>query len=147
MLDDFSFSDCRSAADLLTRVAQKVGIEDENEYYDRKSGLSREDYKAALNASSTIYVGSLPFNIGESTLQTLFSALTPHPQSLNRLVMGINRKTNKPCGFCFVEYTFKEDADLVRNVGPVLLTSRTLTFDQDIGFKHGRQYGRGKLGG
>lgn len=61
--------------------------------------------------------------------------------------MGINRKTNKPCGFCFVEYTFKEDADLVRNLGPVQLMSRTLTFDQDIGFKHGRQYGRGKLGG
>ena len=62
--------------------------------------------------------------------------------------MGMNRQKKIPCGFCFVEYTNREDAArAVEVLNRTNLDGRLIRVDWDIGFSEGRQYGRGKSGG
>lgn len=89
-----------------------MGIDTENPYFDRKSQLTPEKYQQALSTSTTLYVGGLSAFTFETYLVNFFSLASP-AQSLTRLIMGINRKTNKPCGFCFVEFATREAAEKV----------------------------------
>lgn len=76
MLDDFEFSKMRSAADLLTQVSKKMGVLDQDDlYYDRKSGLERPQYFKTLETSTTLYVGGLPPNAFEPYLLNYFTNL------------------------------------------------------------------------
>ena len=51
-------------------------------------------------------------------------------------------------GFCFVEYMNKEDASTaVSCLNRSKLDRRIIRVDWDIGFKEGRQFGRGRGGG
>lgn len=53
-----------------------------------------------------------------------------------------------PCGFCFVEYyTHAEALASMRYVSGTKLDERVIRCDLDLGYKEGRQYGRGKSGG
>ena len=45
----------------------------QSEYYDRRSGLTPEDYAQRLKTSTTLYVGNLSFYTQESQLLELFS--------------------------------------------------------------------------
>ncbi|EAU29884.1 nuclear cap binding protein subunit 2 [Aspergillus terreus NIH2624] len=67
---------------------------------------------------------------------------------IKRLVMGLDRFTKTPCGFCFVEYYTHQDAlDCLKYIGGTKLDERIIRTDLDPGFEEGRQYGRGKSGG
>ena len=67
---------------------------------------------------------------------------------IKRLVMGLDRFTKTPCGFCFVEYYTHQDAlDSMKFIGGTKLDERIIRTDLDPGFEEGRQYGRGKSGG
>ena len=67
---------------------------------------------------------------------------------IKRLVMGLDRYSKTPCGFCFVEYYTHADAlDCLKYVGGTKLDERVIRADLDPGFEEGRQYGRGKSGG
>ena len=53
-----------------------------------------------------------------------------------------------PCGFCFVEYyTHAEALASMRYVSGTKLDERVIRCDLDLGYKEGRQFGRGKSGG
>merc|ERR1740124_89179 len=68
--------------------------------------------------------------------------------TVRRVIMGLNRKNHTPCGFCFVEYYFHQDAENARDwLSGSKVDDRELRVDLDPGFGEGRQYGRGKSGG
>lgn len=53
-----------------------------------------------------------------------------------------------PCGFCFVEYyTHAEALACLRYVSGTKLDERIIRCDLDLGYREGRQFGRGKSGG
>ncbi|EGC33778.1 hypothetical protein DICPUDRAFT_154090 [Dictyostelium purpureum] len=113
-------------------------------YYDKKSGLTQDEFKKAIEKSSTIYVGYLSFYTTEEQLYELFSKCG----EIKRIIMGLDRNQKTPCGFCFVEYYSKEDAaDCIKYINGSKLDERLIRCDWDYGFREGRQYGRGLSGG
>ncbi|KAI0928485.1 hypothetical protein AcW1_005718 [Taiwanofungus camphoratus] len=62
--------------------------------------------------------------------------------------MGLDRNTRTPCGFCFVEYYSHAEAEAcLRYVSGTKLDERIIRCDLDLGYREGRQFGRGKSGG
>ena len=72
----------------------------ERKYYDRHSFTSYDDFKAAVDASATVYVGNLGFYTREEQVYALFTTCG----DIKRIIMGLDRNVKTPCGFCFVEY-------------------------------------------
>ena len=71
----------------------------------------------------------------------LFDQFTFHP-----LMSCYSCRT--PCGFCFVEYyTHAEALASMKYVSGTKLDERIIRCDLDLGYKEGRQFGRGKSGG
>ncbi|KAK5112765.1 Nuclear cap-binding protein subunit 2 [Meristemomyces frigidus] len=114
---------------------------------DDPSGPNRApspDLEEKLADATTLYIGNLSFYTTEEQIHHLFSKCG----ELKRLVMGLDRFTKTPCGFCFVEYYTHSDAlDCLKYVGGTKLDERIIRCDLDEGFSEGRQYGRGKSGG
>lgn len=62
--------------------------------------------------------------------------------------MGLDKYKKTPCGFCFLEYYLRADAEnCMRYINGTRLDDRIIRTDWDAGFIEGRQYGRGKTGG
>jgi nuclear cap-binding protein subunit 2 len=98
----------------------------------------------ALTKSATIYVGNLSFFSKESQIYETFARVGP----VKRLIMGLNRETKTPCGFCFVEYFIQDHAHAaLKYISDTVCDERIIRCDADPGFIHGRQFGRGKSGG
>eukprot|EP01017_Pseudomicrothorax_dubius_P049392 TRINITY_DN917_c0_g1_i8.p1 TRINITY_DN917_c0_g1~~TRINITY_DN917_c0_g1_i8.p1 ORF type:complete len:194 (+),score=34.91 TRINITY_DN917_c0_g1_i8:85-666(+) len=115
-----------------------------SEYIDRRSRLPPEDYQRKLDTSTTVYVGNLSVYTKEECIYEMFSKCG----DIKKLIMGMNKRTYTPCGFCFVEYFSREDAAYaVDSLSQAKLDDRVIRVDWDIGFVEGRQYGRGKSGG
>ncbi|KAF0974812.1 hypothetical protein FDP41_006286 [Naegleria fowleri] len=107
-------------------------------------GGNEEDFEKALSQSSTIYVENLSFYTKEEQIYELFEKCG----EVKRVIMGLNRNTHTPCGFCFVEFYHRSDAeDCVKYCRGCKLNNRALKIAIDTGFFEGRQYGRGKDGG
>lgn len=114
------------------------------EYYDKRSKLSEKEYFSKQKKSTTLYVGNLTAYTKEETLYRVFSMVGP----IDRLILGLNKKYMIPCGFCFVIYFTREDAQRAVNLlNKTLLDGNVIRVDFDIGFSEGRQYGRGFQGG
>ncbi|ETO26068.1 hypothetical protein RFI_11069 [Reticulomyxa filosa] len=97
-----------------------------------------------VKQTTTVYVGNLSYYTDEEQCYALFSLCGP----VRRVIMGINKFTHLPCGFCFVEYYFRKDAVTARNnLNGSKLDDRVIRVDLDPGFEQGRQYGRGTTGG
>merc|ERR1711935_1088162 len=92
-------------------------LEKKQEYFDRTSKLTEEQYTKALDESMTIYVGNLSIYTREEAIYEFFSRLG----DIKLLKMGLNKKTQVPCGFCFVEYHTRDDA-----LGAVNVANRTM---------------------
>lgn len=81
-------------------------LKPENTYYDRKNvGVGKDyqnvgEYFAALDVSTTVYVGNLSFYTSQDSIRELFS----YAGKVTNIIMGINEEGH-PCGFCFVVYT------------------------------------------
>ncbi|XP_061454611.1 nuclear cap-binding protein subunit 2-like [Rhineura floridana] len=98
----------------------------------------------ALRNSCTLYVGNLSFYTTEEQIYELFSKCG----DVKRIVMGLDKVKKTPCGFCFVEYYTRAEAEhAMRFIGGTRLDDRVIRTDWDVGFKEGRQYGRGRTGG
>ncbi|KAK3064196.1 nuclear cap binding complex subunit, partial [Teratosphaeriaceae sp. CCFEE 6253] len=111
---------------------------------DNANRAPSPDLEEKLADASTLYVGNLSFYTTEEQIHALFSKAG----ELKRLVMGLDRFTKTPCGFCFVEYYTHADAlDCLKYIGGTKLDERIVRCDLDEGFSEGRQYGRGKSGG
>ena len=116
---------------------------DNTRYWDKKSGLSRDQWISTMRSSRTLYVGNISFYTSEEQLFTFFEQCG----RVEKLVMGLNRVTKTPCGFCFVEYRHQKAAALAVNVlNGAILDDRGVRVDWDAGFQDGRQFGRGQTG-
>ncbi|XP_062587641.1 nuclear cap-binding protein subunit 2-like, partial [Saccostrea cucullata] len=105
---------------------------------------NRVDQEKALLTSSTLYVGNLSYYTTEEQIHELFGKCG----DIKRIIMGLDKVKKTPCGFCFVEYYTREDAEnAMRYINGTRLDDRIIRTDWDHGFKEGRQYGRGKSGG
>ena len=103
-----------------------------------------EQQKKDMEASTTLYVGNLSFHTSEEQIYEVFGKVG----EVKRVVMGLDRIRKTPCGFCFVEYYTRADAEAaMRYVNATRLDDRIIRTDWDCGFVEGRQYGRGKHGG
>ena len=115
-----------------------------SQYRDQRYEGSEDELERALAKSTTLYVGNLSFYTTEEQIYELFSKCG----EVKRIIMGLNKRTLTPCGFCFVEYYARSDAeDCVKWVNGCRLDDRVIRTDWDAGFKEGRQFGRGKSGG
>lgn len=113
-------------------------------YRDQRFKGSLREQEIRLLTSKTLYVGNLSYFTTEEQTYELFS----RAGDIKRIIMGIDRFKKTPCGFCFVEYYLREDAeDAMRCINGTRLDDRIIRTDWDAGFVEGRQYGRGKHGG
>jgi nuclear cap-binding protein subunit 2 len=116
----------------------------DSEYIDRQQGYGTEEYKEKLRESSTLYIGNLSNYTKEEQIYELFSLCG----KVKRVVMGLDRYKKTPCGFCFVEYyTHAAAGNAINCLNSTQLENRIIRADWDIGFKEGRQFGRGRGGG
>lgn len=120
-----------------------VDLNPSTHYWDKRSGLSRDEWFQRLLNSRTLYVGNLSFYTTEDQVYELFSKAG----RVNQVVMGLNRFKKSPCGFCFVEYATHEDAArAISLLNTTALDDRNLRVDWDAGMEEGRQFGRGQTG-
>lgn len=91
-----------------------------------------------------MYVGNLAFTTREEQVYDVFSRVG----HIKRIIMGLDKVRRTPCGFCFVTFFNRRDAeDSVAFLNGTLLDERPIRVDIDWGFMEGRQFGRGKSGG
>lgn len=113
-------------------------------YRDARSPLPQHEQHANLARSATVYVGNLSFFTTEEQIYQLFH----QAGQLKRIIMGLDRITKTPCGFCFVEFFHHQNAlDALRYVSGTKLDERLVRADLDPGYLDDRQFGRGKSGG
>lgn len=109
------------------------------EYFSERKDFDFEKFKK----STCLYIGNLSYFTTELQIFELFSRCG----EINRIIMGLNKQTKTPCGFCFVEYMTKESARVALNsLNKSILDNRQIRVDLDTGFEEGRQYGRGISG-
>jgi nuclear cap-binding protein subunit 2 len=114
------------------------------QYKDRQFQGSMEQYLECLRTSTTLYVGNVSFYTTEEQIWALFEKAGP----VKTIVMGLDKIQKTPCGFCFVEYHGRDDAErAVKYLNGTKLDDRDVRIDFDWGFQEGRQFGRGKSGG
>lgn len=117
---------------------------DLSSYRDQHFKGSRAEQERLLRTSSTLYIGNMSFFTTEEQIYELFSKCG----DVRKVIMGLDRFHKTPCGFCFVEYYTRADAEnAMRYINGTKLDDRIIRTDWDAGFVEGRQYGRGKSGG
>mmetsp|Transcript_43398 Transcript_43398/g.70411 ORF Transcript_43398/g.70411 Transcript_43398/m.70411 type:complete len:257 (-) Transcript_43398:656-1426(-) len=113
-------------------------------YVDHRYVGSQQELERLLLSSTTVYIGNLSFFTTEEQILELFTKCG----EVKRIIMGLDRMKKTPCGFCFVEYYSRTDAeDCVLYISGTRLDDRVVRADWDYGFRDGRQFGRGKSGG
>ena len=114
------------------------------QYKDRLFKGSMEEYLDRLRSSATLYVGNVSFFTSEEQIWSLFAKCGV----VKTVIMGLDKHKLTPCGFCFVEYHNRVDAErAVKCLNGTKLDDREVRIDFDWGFQDGRQFGRGKSGG
>ncbi|CAI9112631.1 OLC1v1013102C2 [Oldenlandia corymbosa var. corymbosa] len=78
-----------------------------SQYRDRRFQGSQEEFEQALLKSTTVYVGNMSFYTTEEQVYELFS----RAGEIKRIVMGLDKNTKTPCGFCFVMFYSREDTE------------------------------------
>ncbi|KAF1887127.1 hypothetical protein Lal_00046365 [Lupinus albus] len=113
-------------------------------YRDRRFPGNQEEFEHALLTSTTVYVGNMSFYTTEEQVYELFS----RAGEIKKIIMGLDKNTKTPCGFCFVLYYSREDTeDACKYISGTILDDRPIRVDFDWGFQEGRQWGRGRSGG
>ncbi|KAJ4729755.1 Nuclear cap-binding protein subunit 2 [Melia azedarach] len=113
-------------------------------YRDRRFPGSQEEFEQALLSSATVYVGNMSFYTTEEQIYELFS----RAGEIKKIIMGLDKNSKTPCGFCFVLFYSREDTeDAVKYISGTILDDRPIRVDFDWGFQDGRQWGRGRSGG
>ncbi|GJN21565.1 hypothetical protein PR202_gb09052 [Eleusine coracana subsp. coracana] len=67
-------------------------------YRDRRFPGTQEEYEAVLQASTTVYIGNMSFYTTEEQAYELFS----RAGEIKKIIMGLDKNSKTPCGFCFV---------------------------------------------
>ncbi|KAF7295043.1 Nuclear cap-binding protein subunit 2 [Mycena indigotica] len=125
-------------------------LDQPSNYKDSQARVDRKKQNDLLSKSTTLYIGNLSFYTTEEQIYELFSkcASPEDGGGIKRIIMGLDRNSRTPCGFCFVEYyTNAEALACMRYVSGTKLDERIIRCDLDLGYSEGRQFGRGKSGG
>ncbi|OAX43526.1 RNA-binding domain-containing protein [Rhizopogon vinicolor AM-OR11-026] len=125
-------------------------LDQPSNYKDSQSRVERAKQNDLLSKSTTLYIGNLSFYTTEEQIYELFTkcASPEDGGGIKRIIMGLDRNTRTPCGFCFVEYyTHAEALASMKYVSGTKLDERIIRCDLDLGYREGRQFGRGKSGG
>lgn len=69
-------------------------------YRDRRFTGTQEDFEQALLSSTTVYVGNMSFYTTEEQVYELFS----RAGEIKKIIMGLDKHSKTPCGFCFIMY-------------------------------------------
>ena len=77
------------------------------QYKDRSFQGSMDEYLEKLRTSTTLYVGNVSFFTTEEQIWELFAKVGV----LRTIVMGLDKNAKTPCGFSFVEYHNRKDAE------------------------------------
>ncbi|KAI3939690.1 hypothetical protein MKX01_029852 [Papaver californicum] len=113
-------------------------------YRDRRFPGSQEEFDHALQTSTTVYIGNMYFYTTEEQIYELLS----RAGEIKKIVMGLDKNSKNPCGFCFIMYYSRDDAeDAVKYISGTILDDRPIRVDFDWGFQEGSQWGRGRSGG
>jgi nuclear cap-binding protein subunit 2 len=117
-------------------------------YIDKRtmneSKMTLDEYFNRLRTSTWIYIGNLSFYTQSSQIYHIFSMYG----AVEEVIMGINKKTKASCGFCFVRYSNRQEAEFAMDcLNFSMVDDRVIRLDWDVGFSEGRQYGRGYMGG
>ncbi|KAL0207768.1 hypothetical protein P9112_012396 [Eukaryota sp. TZLM1-RC] len=67
-----------------------------------------EEIESLLAATTTLYVGNLSFYTSEEQIHALFT----RAGRIKRIIMGLNKKSLEPCGFCFVKYYTRASTEI-----------------------------------
>ena len=101
------------------------------QYKDRRFEGSLEEYLDRLRTSTTLYVGNVSFFTTEEQIHELFALCGP----VKKIIMGLDKQKMTPCGFTFVEYHNRRDAELaVKHLNGTKLDDREIRIDFDWGF-------------
>ncbi|KAI6109585.1 hypothetical protein F5141DRAFT_1004585 [Pisolithus sp. B1] len=125
-------------------------LDQPSNYKDSQAKVDRKRQQDFLSKSSTLYIGNLSFYTTEEQIYELFGKCTSPEDGggIKRIIMGLDRNTRTPCGFCFVEYyTHAEALACMKYISGTKLDERIIRCDLDLGYAEGRQFGRGKSGG
>ncbi|KAI0493137.1 hypothetical protein KFK09_027413 [Dendrobium nobile] len=76
-------------------------------YRDRRFQGTQEEYEHALQTSITVYIGNLSFYTTEEQVYELFS----RAGEIKKIIMGLDKNSKTPCGFCFVRDEYRTDYD------------------------------------
>ena len=112
-----AFAICRRALHASKKTATSPQRISASGYIDRRAitqtGLTESDYRMQyekeLKTSTTLYVGNLSHWTMETQLWDYFSRYG----EVDDIIMGLNRETKEPSGFCFVVMATREDAEIV----------------------------------
>ena len=106
--------------------------------------MPSEEYFTLISLTRSLYIGNLSFFTSESSLLELLSMCGP----VKHMVVGTNRNNRKSIGFCLVDFFNRESASTAKDMfdGQVV-DGRKIVVDWDLGFRPGRQFGRGKTTG
>ena len=113
-----------------------------------------------LKTSTTVYVDNMSFYTAEEQVHFLFSQVG----LVKKVIMGLNRYTFRPAGFCFVEYFIsriiffqyltrsrfyqrQHAIDAVCFCNGATLDDMEIRCELDPGFQKGREFGYGLSGG
>ncbi|XP_036918682.1 nuclear cap-binding protein subunit 2-like [Sturnira hondurensis] len=111
--------------------------------YQHFSGDNKEHEKI-LKESCTPYVGNLSFSTTDEQIFELISRCG----NVRNVFMGLDKIKKMACGFCFVEYHNRTDAENVMLfLNGTILDDYIIHRDWDLGFRKGRQYGCGQSEG
>jgi nuclear cap-binding protein subunit 2 len=101
-------------------------------YRDRRFPGNQEEFEHALITSTTVYVGNMSFYTTEEQIYELFS----RAGEIKKIIMGLDKNTKTPCGFCFVLYYSREDTeDACKYISGTILDDRPIRVDFDWGFR------------
>lgn len=132
------------ATDSVAGVPRFTRQYQRRQYKDKQFKGSEIEWKKRLQVSATVYVGNLSCYTNEYQLHELFARCG----SIKRIIMGLDKNTKLPCGFCFVEFDERESATKsIKFLNKTHLDGREITIDIDAGFEKGREFGRGANGG
>ncbi|OIR57857.1 MAG: nuclear cap-binding protein subunit 2 [Amphiamblys sp. WSBS2006] len=111
--------------------------------YGEKSGYKGPEEAGTGIIPKMVYVGNMSFSTTEEQIYEAFS----HAGNVKKIIMGLDKNTYTPCGFCFVEYISNSGAEAARRLlHKSVLDEREINVDLEFNFTEGRQYGRGQDG-
>jgi nuclear cap-binding protein subunit 2 len=67
-------------------------------YRDRRFHETQEEYEAALQALTTVYIGNMSLYTTEEQAYELFS----RADEIKKIIMGLDKNSKTPYGFCIV---------------------------------------------